>query len=347
MGKIIIIPTLLLALSFVTGCSTLSYYGQAIDGQLEINQKQEKNKILLADPETPKELKRKLALIAEITAFADSQLDLPAGKNYTSYADLNRPHVVWTVFAAPDFSLEPKKWWYPFVGELSYRGYFAEQDARTEADALRAKGYDVFIAEVDAYSTLGWFNDPVLNTFVHDPDTDLAELIFHELTHRKIYLSGETNFNEALATAVAEEGVRRWLKSRNQTTELMRYERDLKRRRTVFALIDDTRKKLEILYARPNLTEAEKRVQKQALLDSLAQRHRSLLISWSDGEPLNRDPIAEIEVNNAFLNAVDTYHRMVPEFETLFVAYNEDFPTFFKNIKRHRRSMTPPPHTSR
>ncbi|MEM7148021.1 MAG: aminopeptidase [Verrucomicrobiota bacterium] len=339
MVKKLIPLAFVLALSSLTSCSTLSYYGQAVDGQLEITKKQQKNTLVLANPDTPAELKRKLSLIAEITAFAETQLDLPAGKNYTSYADLNRPHVVWTVFAAPQFSLEPKKWWYPFVGELSYRGYFAETDAQIEADALRAKGYDVFIAEVDAYSTLGWFNDPVLNTFVYDPNTDLAELIFHELTHRKIYLSGETDFNEALATAVAEEGVRRWLKSRNQTAELARYERDLKRRRTVFTLIDDTRTKLEILYARTDLTDSDKRTQKQALLDTLANRHRALLQSWSDGEPLNRDPIAEIEVNNAFLNAVDTYHRLVPQFEALFITYNEDFPTFFKNIKRHRKSL--------
>jgi predicted aminopeptidase len=308
---------------------------------MEISKKQEKNTRLLATPETPADLKRQLELIAELRSFAESQLELPAGNNYTAYADLERPHVVWSVFAAPEFSLEPKKWWYPVVGKLSYRGYFEETAARQEAETLTAQGYDTFIGDVDAYSTLGWFNDPVLNTFVHDPDSELAELIFHELTHRKIYLSDSTDFNEALATAVAEEGVRRWLRSKNHSRQLATYERDLKRRRAVFALIDQARIQLEALYAQTDLPEVEMRQRKASLLDTLVQRHQRLLSSWNGDEVLSRDPIAEVQVNNAFLNAVDTYQRLVPKFEALLASHNGDLATFFRDVKRHQKQFTP------
>jgi predicted aminopeptidase len=337
-------PITILAAFFAScmlpACSSLTYYGQAIDGQMEITKKQEDNTKLLADPATSTALKRQLELIEELRTFSSTQLHLPAGKNYTAYADLGRPHVVWSVFATPEFSLEPKRWWYPVVGKLSYRGFFEESAAREEARTLEEQGYDVFVGEVDAYSTLGWFNDPVLNTFVNEPDSELAELIFHELTHRKIYLSNSTDFNEALATAVAEEGVRRWLRSQNRLGELADYERTVKRRRTVFALIDQSRKQLEQLYDQTAIENADLRRRKAVIFGKLAQDHRQLLSAWGQAPP--NDNIGEVQINNAFLNAVDTYHRLIPQFESLLAEHEGNLASFFDDVKRRQNQLTTP-----
>lgn len=196
----------------LVSCQTLGFYSQAIGGQMEILRKSRPIGPILKDPATDPVLRRQLASVEQIRTFACDHLELPGDESYGRYADLGREHVTWVLFAAPEFSLEPKTWWYPTLGRLDYRGFFREEDTEALAGQLRVEGLDVQVGGVDAYSTLGWFHDPVLNTFVHNTDIDLAELIFHELTHRKLFRGGDTMFNESLANAVAEEGVRRWLK---------------------------------------------------------------------------------------------------------------------------------------
>ena len=167
----------------VSSCQTLHFYGQAVRGQFEILAKSRPNKDVMADPASTPLLRRQLGAVEEIRSFASDHLSLPGEKSYGRYTDLGRKHVVWVVYAAPEFSLKPKTWFYPAIGEMDYRGYFSEADTTALASQLRADGYDVYIGGVDAYSTLGWFHDPILNTFVDYPDIDLAETIFHELTH--------------------------------------------------------------------------------------------------------------------------------------------------------------------
>ena len=124
----------------MSGCQTLSYYGQAIKGQYEIVAHQASIEKLLADPQTPAPLKAKLQLVQSLRAFAEKDLKLPVDGHYEKYADVHRPFVVWNVEAAPEFSLEPKTWWYPFVGSLEYHGYFSERGARRYAARLAEEG---------------------------------------------------------------------------------------------------------------------------------------------------------------------------------------------------------------
>jgi predicted aminopeptidase len=184
---------------------------QAIRGQIEVMHARQPIPEVIADEESPDELRKRLATVQEARDFAVEELLLADNKSYRSYADLGRDYVVWNVFAAPEFSLEPKTWCYPVAGCVAYRGYFAEEAARKKAQTLSDDGFDVAVGGVSAYSTLGRFSDPVLNTMMRWPDTQLIATIFHELAHQKLYVKGDTEFNESFATAVADIGIKRWL----------------------------------------------------------------------------------------------------------------------------------------
>jgi predicted aminopeptidase len=185
-----------LCLLALTGCSTVGFYQQAVTGQAEILMKRRAVDKLLADPSVEDPLRGRLELSRELLSFAEEELDMPSGGSYTGYSDLGRPHVVWVVHASPALSMEAKRWWYPFVGRQAYRGYFRESGARRLEGALLASGYDVWVSPVDAYSTLGYFRDPLLNTFIHRDEPLLAELLFHELAHQRHFRRGETEFND-------------------------------------------------------------------------------------------------------------------------------------------------------
>jgi len=313
----------------LASCQTLTFYGQAIGGQVEILRKSKPIPPMLADPATDPALRRQLQSVQEIRAFASDHLTLRGDESYGRYADLGREHVTWVLFAAPEFSLEPKTWWYPTLGRLEYRGFFREEDTEKLAAELRAEGLDVQTGGVDAYSTLGWFHDPVLNTFVHAADIDLAELIFHELTHRKLFRNGDTMFNESLANAVAEVGVRRWLKHEGRHADLRKYEARLVRRAEFYDRIDFTRAELEKLYA-SGAPPAEMRKKKAALFGDLRDRFRKLRRKWGG---LGLEGWLTREINNADLVSLATYQEQVPAFHCLLDECGGDLKLFFKRAK--------------
>src|SRR3982751_5877487 len=186
----------------VCGCETLSYYGQAIGGHFDVIAAARPVEAWIADPGPPAELRARLQLAERIRDFASRSLGLPDNRSYRSYAELGRPYVVWNVFAAPEFSVQPMQECFPLTGCVSYRGFFSEDAARRRAAALKAERYDVFVGGVPAYSTLGWFDDPLLSTFIRYPDAQLARLIFHELAHQVVYRPNDTTFNESFAVTV-------------------------------------------------------------------------------------------------------------------------------------------------
>lgn len=327
---------LLAALSLLTSCGTVRFYSQAVSGQLEIIAKSRPNPSVMADPESTPLLRRQLATVEDIRKFASERLLLPGDESYGRYADLGRKHVVWVLYAAPEFSLEPKRWFYPAVGEMDYRGYFAEKDTVELSSRLESEGYDVFIGGVDAYSTLGWFHDPVLNTFVDYPDIDLAETIFHELTHRKVFRRGDTVFNESLANVVAEEGVKRWLKDQGRNAELRRYEGRLIRRKEFYREIEASRVRLKTLYASGKPADVM-RAEKAAILRQLQDQFRELRRRWG-GHGL--ESWLEGELNNGHIVSVDLYFQQMPLFQDLLARCDGDLALFFK---RAEDLKIPPP----
>jgi len=337
---------LLLAALALSGCRTLSYYGQAIKGHYGVVAREEKIEKLLADPKTPAPLHAKLLLVRQLCAFAAHDLKLPVNGNYRKYADLHRPFVVWNVEAAPEFSLEPKAWWYPFVGSLDYRGYFTEAGARKYAAWLRRNGYDVYIGGVVAYSTLGWFRDPVLNTFVFEAEPDLAETLFHELAHQRVFASGDTDFNEAFATVVGQEGARRWLRAKADPAAIGGYRAQVRRAAQFSLLVMNTRERLEKLYGDERTEEgkikAGKRAetaapwvlrrQKQDLLNGLRRQYEELKAQW--GGSTEYDEWFAQPPNNAQLNSVAAYYDLVPGFERLLELNGGDLEQFYQAVAR-------------
>jgi predicted aminopeptidase len=183
------------------GCETVGYYTQAIGGQFEISARARPIDMVIGEPGTPADLRAKLALARGIRDYASRELGLPDNGSYRRYADLGRPFVVWNVVAAEEFSTKAVESCFPVVGCVTYRGYFGEAVARAHAEALRAKGFDAQVSGIPAYSTLGWFDDPLLSTFIRYPEAEIARIVFHELAHQVVYIKGDTVFNESFAVA--------------------------------------------------------------------------------------------------------------------------------------------------
>ena len=308
----------LAALLLCSGCETLSYYTQAIGGQLHIMAAARPLDAWLADPATPADLRKRLETAHRIRAYASAELGLPDNDSYTSYADLDRPFVVWNVFAAPEFSVEPKRECFPFSGCVPYRGFFSESAARSEAKRLKREGLDVYLGGVLAYSTLGWFNDPLLSTFIRYPDAQVARLVFHELAHQVAYAKGDTTFNESFAVVVEEEGVRRWLQSQGRTKELATFQAAQARKRAFAVRVKDTRERLAAIYASGASPQAL-RAQKRAEFDRLRADFPS---------------VVPVEPNNAFLASVALYTEMVPGFERLLAESGGDLAKFYGRVRQ-------------
>jgi predicted aminopeptidase len=270
-----------IALMLVTtsGCAKLGYYTQAIGGQLEILVKRRSIPALLDDPDTAPELKARLSPILEMRAFASEELGLPDNKSYRTYVDLKRPYVVWNVFAAPEFSLEPVDWCFLFAGCISYRGYFSERDAQKFANKLAQDNYDVYVAGISAYSTLGWFHDPMLNTMLRRTEPEIAGLIFHELAHQVVYVRDHTEFNESFALTVELEGIKRWLAAKGSADQFQKYLVRKKRRGEFIQLVMKLRDQLDEIYARET-GDDKKRAAKQQAFIGIRQDYRELKKNW-------------------------------------------------------------------
>jgi predicted aminopeptidase len=325
----LLIPSLAAVAAFLTSCQTLRFYGQAVGGQFEILRKSRPNQAVIVDSATSTGLRHQLETVEGIRRFACGHLALPGNESYGKYADLGRKHVVWVLYAAPEFSLKPMKWRYPVVGEMDYRGYFSERDTDSLAERLRQGGNDVFVGGVDAYSTVGWFHDPVLNTFVGYEDIDLAETIFHELTHRKVFRRGDTVFNESLASVVAEEGVKCWLKHEGRLSDLRHYEGRLRRRREFYQEIDRSRWSLHTLYASAKPLVVKRR-EKAEILTKLRDQFRELRRRWG-GRGLESWLVEDI--NNGHIVSLNLYADSMPVFQELFSDCGGDFELFFKKVE--------------
>lgn len=322
-----------------SGCSSARYYTQAVQGHCRIVFRARPLERVLADTSTPPALSDKLQLILELRRFAETNLHLPANGHYLRYADLGREYVVWNVEAAPEFSLQPKSWWYPVVGRLTYRGYFDEPMARDEAARLATRGYDTHVGGVEAYSTLGWFRDPVLNTFLHRDEAALADLIFHELAHQRLFAKGDTDFNEAFAVAVARAGVRQWLRARGDAAALAQWEAEERCREQFVQIVQRTRRELAQLYAATNTPPARQRERKAAVLTQFQR----LVSEWKRESGCDGESGAWLHqpVNNARLNTVATYYDLVPAFERLLAECTGDWERFFTRVEKIARLPKP------
>jgi predicted aminopeptidase len=326
-GLRIVVVAMLLAL---TGCAHVGYYLQSIGGQVDIWNRERAIDEVIADPETPAALREKLAAVQRIREFASRELGLTDNASFRRYADLGRPFVVWNVFAAPEFSTKPVQWCFPVAGCVGYRGYFAKADAEDFAAVLAAGGDDVYVGGVPAYSTLGWFADPVLNTFVRYPDPGIARLIFHELAHQVVYVRNDSVFNESFAVTVAREGIRRWLERHGTAQDKSAYARMRRQREDFVRLIQAYRVRLDALYA-SGLAPQAMRGHKRELFEAMTRDYEKLKAGWNGFAGYDRW-FAQ-RPNNAQIASVTIYTQRVPAFQALLEREGRDLPRFYLAVR--------------
>jgi predicted aminopeptidase len=319
----------LLLLPLLAGCTAAGYYWQGIRGQLDLLERARPIPAVVATTEDPA-LKRKLERVLAIREYASRELALPDNPSYRSYTDLGRRFVLWNVFAAPELSLEPRQWCFPVAGCVNYRGYFDEAAARAEAARLGATGDDVHVGGVPAFSTLGYFNDPMLSTVIRYPDTEVARLIFHELAHQVAYAKDDTVFNESFAVAVEEEGIGRWLAAQDDSALTAQFNTSQRYRDGFRKLISRTRSELVTLYSSPASVE-EKRAGKAAAFTKMRAAYDALKNEW--GGFAAYDGWFAQGPNNASLAAVGLYTQKVPEFHALLAGDSGDLRRFYAHVK--------------
>ena len=317
----------LLACCLVTsGC----YVTQAARGQFEVMRRSQPIERVLADPATPATTRKGLELTVAAREFAETELGLPASRSYRRYADLGRPYVVWNVVATPEFSVEPRRSCFPVAGCVSYRGYFSESAARSKALQLATRGDDVSIGGVPTYSTLGHLPDPVFNAMLGWRETRLVGTIFHELAHELLYVPGDSEFNEAFASVVEEEGVRRWLaRTGSRTPELQQFELANRREAEFARLLRATRERLEGLYA-SGLDVAAMRIEKQREFGRLKFEYERLRASW--GGDAAYDGWFRRSLNNAHLASVATYRDCMPGLRRV-LSQAGSLPAFYEQAR--------------
>ncbi|MEG3638387.1 aminopeptidase [Magnetococcus sp. PR-3] len=322
---------IVLSLLVLGGCVSPAYVWQAGQGQLELISKAQSIEGLLAADATDPKLKTRLQHSQDLRHFALKHMSLPSDGSYETYVALDRDYVVWSVTAAPELSLTPKQWCFPVVGCLSYRGYFSRSAAQELAAELRSEGWDVAVSPIPAYSTLGWFADPLLSTTIHWPVSDLAHLIFHELGHQRLYIADDTAFNESYAEAVARLGVKQWLMQ--DPAAWQAYQQKRKKQALFKQKIAHLRLQLKELYD----TQQKQAVKRYGKKQILAQfRHDYATFKTRHG--FQYDAWVYQDLNNARLALFSLYHQWVPAFERLFEQVGGDWGRFHQQaIKLGKR----------
>jgi len=316
----------------LTGCQTIGYYSQAVGGHTAIWLGQRDIEEVLADPKVDEAVKRQLRELKQVREFASARLMLPRNDSYSRYVDTGRQYVVWNVVATPRYSVEPVKSCFPVVGCVSYRGYYDREEAIAQAGKLKAGGLDVFVGGVGAYSTLGWFDDPLLNTMLSRSRADTTALIFHELAHQQVFIKGDTKFNESFATAVAEMGLNQWAREQGETKLLTEYRLQKARRAEVVALVLRSREAMQQAYLAAGPDD------EQALAEIKAQQFAQMKSAYqalkkNGGGTPGFDRFFAADLNHASLALFGEYHGWVGAFKRLFEQNNRDWQAFYQAVE--------------
>jgi len=318
---------IVLLVSLLGGCSSLGYYSQVINGHLDLMARREPLQQLVDDPGTTDELRQRLRLVLTILEFASKQLLLPDNGSYRSFTRVEGAEVVWSLVAIEEFSLKPREWCYPVIGCASYRGYYSRREGERQENLIKAQGMDTTLEPVPAYSTLGWFDDPLPSSVIDWPETRLAGLIFHELAHQKIYLPGDSAFNEAFANTVAWWGVRRWLVAEADPVALENWREQQQRAKSFIALLLETRRDLSEIYLQP-IAEEQKRKRKQETFQRMKKEYATMRQQWRGYT--GYDGWFFRELNNARLASVATYEEWAPAFRVLLRQSENDMEVFYR-----------------
>ncbi len=318
---------LLVCLGLLSGCETVQFYRQAVWGQWQLLQARTSVEHAIEGEQVSAEVAVQLQTAQAIISFAETELGLAAKGRYSSFVPLQRDYVVWNVFAAPPYSVEGAQWCYPFVGCTPYRGYFNESMANKVAQKYQRRGLETYVGGVPAYSTLGWFEDPLLSTFIQWPEADLANLLIHELAHSRVWVKGDATFNESFAEFVGNRGTQAWLQGRHDTQAWQEWLRRRAAWQSFRRFLLEAKALLQSVYqAPPHLLEQHK-TSALAQVQACYAAHRHLLGAG------RYDKLMATSFNNAFLVSVGTYADDLPAFAALFTQSNQDWPTFFAAVE--------------
>lgn len=332
----------------MSACSTLRWYSQAIDGHFHILGQREPIRQVIDNPHTDARLKERLTAALTIRDFASTELHLPDNNSYREYADIGRDSPVWNVVASRSLSFDAHEWCYPLVGCLNYRGWYRKASAQEEARLLATQHYDVLVSPVIAYSTLGWFSDPLLPGMLRYSDARLAELLFHELAHQQLFVKGDTSFNEAFAETVAHAGVEHWLMAQHNEQALRNWRADRAVREEINQLILKTRNALEAVYQNNN---NEERLRgKERLIMTLRHDYLKLLSAEPTDSPRHHALRAWGEwfaqpLNNANFVLFSVYQQGVKRFQQLLQCLSGDLMTFYEHAEKMQEWTTQQRHT--
>jgi predicted aminopeptidase len=312
----------------LSGCETLQFYHQAVWGQLQLLQARTPVEEVVARGEVDAVVRAQLILAQQILAFGEAVLGLDIEGRYSSYVQLDRKYVVWNVFAADPYDLAGEHWCYPVVGCAPYRGYFDESAALSAAHKYTARGMETYVGGVPAYSTLGWFDDPILSTFIRWPEAELANLLLHEMAHSKVWVNGDVAFNESFAEFVGNRGSQAWLEGKGggQAWQAGQERREIRRNFRGFAVA--AKAYLTEIYAAPDVRRSESKVRALEDIQACYRAHRSVLGSG------RYDALMADNFNNAFLVSVGTYSDWLPGFATLFEQVDRRWDHFFVEVEK-------------
>ncbi len=317
-------------LGITTGCSGISYYSQIVSGHMRIVMGKKPVAEVAEDNSIDDGLRRRLKLALQARQFGIDELDLPNNESYQTFYDTKRNYVTWNVVAAEEFSFKPETWCFPVAGCVSYRGYYAKEDAEAYSQELARSGLDVAVNGATAYSTLGWFADPLLNTMLNRSDAGIITLLFHELAHQKMYVSNDSKFNESFAVFVEQAGLALWQERYGTTDQLAKLQTRRTRQDNFIELLRNTRDDLQVLFD-SEIPQSVMRQKKAERFDQLRREYETLKENW--GGYSGYDAWFERDLNNARLVAVATYNDYIPAFQVLFEQSNRDFPAFYKAVQ--------------
>ncbi len=325
-------PALLVAaavglfLLLLAGCAGPSYYTQAVSGHLRLMSGRENIQDILDHGTADAELRRELELALEIRVFATAELGLPENDSYTEFVRTGRQAVSWNVVAAPEFSLDARQWCFLVSGCVLYRGYFEQDKAARYARKMKDKAWDVTISPAIAYSTLGWFDDPLLDTMLRYSDEQLAAFIFHELAHQQLYIKGDAGFNEAYAGFIEQAGVRQWLQATGRDELMPRWQSMQEASSSFNSLLLKTRGRLAEEY-NSGRSDTAMRANKKTIFAELESEYMALVNQQWNGENYFKSWFSS-ELNNARLALINSYHGGVCAFKNLYESVDRDISQF-------------------
>jgi predicted aminopeptidase len=285
---------------------------------------------LLSNKTISTELKEHLLMIKEIREFAIYEIGLLPTESYTAYVDIGRPYAIWALTATPEFSTVPKMWCFPVAGCSSYLGFFDVTRAERAKHELQKNGYDVSLRGVIAFSTIGWFSDPAMNTYFNYSPAGLAGLIIHEKAHEVLYVKNDTAFNEAFAGFVGQTGQQLWVAKHYGEDGVKKNLEQEKRGDEFGSLIIGVRNELRTLYKK-DIAPDQMRLEKNKIFADMRGKYVRLKESW--GGDRGYDAWFAKNLNNADIVGENEYKDLMPFFKKLFELSGKNFPVFYEKAR--------------